>query len=167
MVPTAVSHGVELESSYSPFDGLSVGYNAAYTHAEFTRVLPGAQTILTGYQLPNVPRWSMSLTIGFAWSLTTDWQAHLGGGFRWIGQEWSLVVQSRSLGGGPTYELPSYSVIDLNAAIAKGPLTLRAFVRNLTDIRASLQTVAETPSSPPYYKILQPRTLGIGADYRF
>ena len=164
---SAVSQGVELESSYTPRAGLTVGYNVAYTQAEFTRVLPGAQYILTGYQLPNTPKWSMSLTVDFAWSLTTDWQAHVGGGFRWIGQEWSLVVESRSLGGGPTYELPSYSAIDLNAAVAKGRLTLRAFVRNLTDIRGSLQTVAETPSSPPGYHILQPRTLGVGLDYSF
>ena len=153
---SAVSQGVELESSYTPRAGLTVGYNVAYTQAEFTRVLPGAQYILTGYQLPNTPKWSMSLTVDFAWALTSDWQAHAGGGFRWIDQEWSLVVQSRSLGGGPTYELPSYSAIDLNAAVAKGRLTLRAFVRNLTDIRASLQTVAETPSSPPGYKSCNP-----------
>jgi iron complex outermembrane recepter protein len=166
-VGNAVSQGLELESSYTPVGGLALGYNAAYTQAEFTRVLPEVQYILTGYQLPNTPKWSMSLTVDYGWSLPSDWQAHAGGGFRWIDQQWSLVVQSRSLGGGPSYELPSYSVIDLNAAVAKGRLKLRAFVRNLTDRRASLQTVAESPSSPPIYKILQPRTLGIGLDYSF
>ena len=103
---SAVSQGVELESSYTPRAGLTVGYNVAYTQAEFTRVLPGAQYILTGYQLPNTPKWSMSLTVDFAWALTSDWQAHAGGGFRWIDQEWSLVVQSRSLGGGAQLRTP-------------------------------------------------------------
>jgi iron complex outermembrane recepter protein len=81
-------------------------------------------------------------------------------------------VQSRSLGGTPTIPLPSYSVLDLHAGIAKGPLTLRAFARNLTDQRAWLQggflypNTSITPGHADVF-ILQPRTIGIGFDYAF
>ena len=167
----AKSQGFELTSSYSLIEGLLLGFNAAYTRAEFTRVGPDAQEILTGYQLPNVPRWDLSLTTDYDWTLADLWHAHVGGGFRWVGMQWSGVVQSRSLGGEDVYEMPAYSVIDLNAGVAKGRLAFRAYVRNLTDTRASLQTVAfsypsDTPLRPAHH-VLQPRSFGIGIDIAF
>jgi outer membrane receptor protein involved in Fe transport len=65
-------------------------------------------------------------------------------------------------------------VLDLNARIAKGPLTLRAFARNVMDKRAYLQSgagvdYAANPYTPVqiYYNLLQPRTIGFGFDYEF
>ncbi len=91
---------------------------------------------------------------------------------RWIGPLWTLVVQSRSQGGAPTLELPAYSLLDLNASVAKGPLALRVFARNLTDSRASRH--GHPPSIDPTTMIagweafvVQPRTIGIGIDYAF
>jgi outer membrane receptor protein involved in Fe transport len=67
--------------------------------------------------------------------------------------------------------LPSYSVLDLNASIAKGPLTLRAFARNVTDQRGWLNAAFGTgaPSAPEQstVTIIQPRTIGVGFDYAF
>ena len=83
----------------------------------------------------------------------------------------AAYVQSRSLGGYPTTELPSYTVLDLNAAIARGPLSLKFFARNLTDKRAYLNSNVivndyNTPVQIEHY-ILQPRTVGVGFDYVF
>jgi outer membrane receptor protein involved in Fe transport len=135
-------------------------------------VVPGAEYILTGYQLADVPRWSFSLTTDYDWALTDTWHAHVGGAFRWVDERWSETgVHSRSIGGGPTMELPAYSVLDLNAGIANGRLTLRAFARNLTDTRAQLQAIvlgdASSPPAEMETRILQPRTFGIGFDYAF
>lgn len=168
----AVSQGVELSSSWSPLEGLQLGYNAAYTRSELTTVVPDAGYFLTGYQLADVPRWSMSLTTDYDWALADVWHAHVGGAFRWVGERWSETgVHSRSVGGGPTMELPAYSVLDLNAGIAKGPLVLRAFVRNLTDTRAISQSIVlGDPSHPPAemeQRILQPRSIGVGFDFAF
>jgi outer membrane receptor protein involved in Fe transport len=62
-------------------------------------------------------------------------------------------------------------VLDLNASIAKGPLTLRAFARNVADKRAWLQSYFEAgpPNAPGEsgVAIIQPRTLGVGFDYAF
>jgi outer membrane receptor protein involved in Fe transport len=172
----ATSQGFELTSSYSPLQGLTLGYNAAYTQCAFVSVIPAANYVLTGYQLSNVPKWSMSATADYAWALTNTWRAHLGSGFRWIGQEWSGngAVESRSSFGYPAVVLPHYSVLDLTAGIAKGPLTLRAFARNVTDQRAYLQsvTIADYVANPPTpveinSRLVQPRTIGVGFDYSF
>ena len=169
---TAVSRGVELASSWSPLHALRFGYNAAYTQAEFTKLDPAVQYYMTGYQFPQVPTWTMSLTADYDWALTGLWHAHVGGAWRWTGSQWALVVQSRSHGGQETLELPAYSLVDLNANISKGPLTLRSFVRNLTDSHASRHS--HPPSIDPTTMIaqwgayvVQPRTIGIGLDYAF
>lgn len=181
--PTAASYtanggdartkGVELTSSLSPLRGLTLGYNAAYTQAAFTSVNPGLQYVVPGYQLSNVPKWAMSLTSQYDWGLTDAWRAHVGSGLRWVDREWgsSSAVQSRALGGAPTIELPSYTVLDLNAGAARGPLSVKLFARNLTDRRAYLQSNVVLDHTDTLVQIdhyvLQPRTIGLGFDYTF
>ena len=169
---TAVSRGVELASSWAPMHALRFGYNAAYTHAEFTELDPAVQYYMTGYQLPQVPDWIMSVTADYDWALAGQWHAHVGGAWRWTGSQWALVVLNRSCGCQETLDLPAYSLIDINASVSKGPLTLRTFARNLSDSHASRH------SHPPYVDpttmiaqwgayVVQPRTIGIGVDYAF
>jgi len=167
----AKAQGLELTSSYTPLRGLTFGYNAAYTLSEFTRVSPAAQYQLTGFQLENVPKWDMSITVGYDWTLPNLWHAHAGGDFRSVGREWAAYVQSRSLGGYPTTALPSYTVLDLNAGITRGPLSVKFFARNLADKRAYLNSLVivndyNTPVQVENY-VLQPRTVGVGFDYVF
>jgi iron complex outermembrane recepter protein len=170
---TAVSKGVELTSSFSPVYALRLGYNAAYTRAEFTRLVPAGQYLMTGYQLPQVPKWGMSVTADYDWSLTNAWHAHVGGACRWIGPQWSLVVQSRSHDAAPTVELPTYSILDVNASIARGPLALEVFARNLEDTQASrhghfgVDTSGAVASAGAEDAMVQPRTIGVGVEYSF
>jgi iron complex outermembrane recepter protein len=165
----AVSRGMELSGAWSPVSALRVGYNATYTKVEYSELAPGTGSGLTGYQLAQVPKWSMGITADYDWPLTGMWHAHAGGAFRWIGPLWALGVESRSQGGAPTFELPDYSVLDINASVAKGPLALRVFVRNVADVRASrhshfgvdaTRTVARTEDY-----MVRPRTVGVGMDY--
>ena len=53
--------------------------------------------------------------------------------------------------GYPAVVLPAYSVLDLHASVVKGPLTLRAFARNVMDKRAYLQsgTYVDYFANPP------------------
>lgn len=167
----ATAQGLELTSSYTPLRGPTFGYNAAYTQCAFTRVSPAAQYQLTGFQLENVPTWNMSFTVNYDWTLPNLWRVHAGGDFRSVGQEWAAYVQSRSLGGYPTTELPSHTVLDLNAGITKGHLSVKFFARNLADKRAYLNSLVvvndyNKPVQVENY-LLQPRTVGIGFDRMF
>ena len=103
-VGTAKSQGGELISSYSPLPGLKLGFIAAFTQCEFTEMTPPADFILTGYQLAQVPKWSMASSADYDWAISNAWHAHVGGSLRWIGRQWGLWVQSQSLGGYPTLE---------------------------------------------------------------
>ena len=163
----AKSQGGELVSSYSPLPGLKLGFIAAFTQCEFTELVPAAAFILTGYQLPQVPKWSMASSADYDWVISNAWHAHVGGSFRWIGRQWGLLVQSRSLGGGPTLEKPSYSVLDLNAGIAKDRLAIKVFARNLLDTRAALHSnlIASGRTTQAEDYILQPRTIGVGFEF--
>lgn len=160
------SQGVELTSSYSPLQGLRLGYIATYTQCEFISVTPDASYVLTGYQLSNVPKWNMAATADYDWTLATLWHAHIGASFRWIDREWSGFGAVQTQAGYAAVVLPSYSVLDLNAGIAKRPLSLRVYVRNLTDERAILQSLSGGPGGT-VNKYVQPRTLGLGFDYSF
>jgi hypothetical protein len=40
------------------------------------------------YQIPGVPKWSLSVTADYDWEPTDRWHAHLGAVLRWIDQEW-------------------------------------------------------------------------------
>jgi hypothetical protein len=168
----ATSKGLELTSSYASSHGLRLTYNAAYTRAAFDSVIPATDVNLTGYQLYSVPTWSMSGSAEYGWDLEDLWHASVGGGARWVGWQYdSNPVQSRSLGGYPAVILPGYSVIDVHGSVARGPFTARLFVRNLADKRAYLNGVpivdVLTPPNPVQilYKLVQPRTIGIGLDY--
>jgi len=168
---SAMSQGVELTSSFAPLEGLTLGYNAAYTRSKLTTAGSG-ESVLPGYQLPDIPRWSMSLTANYDWALTDLWNAHTGGALRWIDKRWSFAgVTSRTANGLPSMELPAFWALDLNASIARGPLTLRAFVRNLTDTRGKLnafvQGDAANPPASIEERILQPRSIGVGFEYAF
>lgn len=168
----ATSKGLELASSYASSYGVRLAYNAAYTRAEFESVIPATNQNLTGYQFDNVPSWSMSGSAEYSWEFENVWRARVGGGARWISSQFSATpVQSRSLGGYPATVLAGYSVIDVNGSVARGPFTARFFVRNLADKRAYLNGLPVLDINQPpnpvqiLYKLVQPRTIGIGFEY--
>jgi len=167
----ATSKGFELTSSYSPIRSLTLGFNAAYTKSELDSVIPGS-VFLAGYQLPYVPKWSASLTADYDWSLQSGWDAHVGGGFRWLDKVWLMAVTGGPLAS-PALQAPSYSVVDMNASLRKGPLTYRVFGRNLTNERAFQGATAQYDAilgggpTQADFAVLQSRTIGIGVDYSF
>jgi outer membrane receptor protein involved in Fe transport len=103
----------------------------------------------------------------YDWMLSNVWHAHLGGSLRWIGRQWGLGVTRRSLGGGPTIEKPSYSVLDLNAGIANDRLAIKLYARNLLDTRGVLHNNVIPPGAPTQAEafIVQPRTVGVGFEF--
>jgi iron complex outermembrane receptor protein len=167
------SRGFELTGSYVPIPDLQLGYTAAYTECALDGVIPAANYYLTGYQIPDVPKWTLSATTAYSWPIQGLWRAQLGTALRWLDQQWNApgAVQSQSAYNYPAVVIPSYWVLDMNAQASKGPLTLRVFVRNLTDARAFVNRFAILdPSNTPVLmvnKLLQPRTIGIGFGYSF
>ncbi len=173
----ATSQGIEFAGTYRPVDPLTLGLNAAYTDAHLTSVIPQASYLLTGYQLPLVPKVSFSVTADYQWTLTGDWTAHAGGAYRYVGPEWLGIVESSSPVSTPAVQAPSYSVVDLNASVRNDHFTFKAYVRNLANRDALTgpsnfnQTLVvangTTGNEQVFTSYLEPRTVGLGVDYRF
>ena len=163
----AKSRGVELTTRLSPVTNLQLGFNAAYTKAEIDSV-PTGVSYSTGYQLAQVPKLSWSLTADYDWILTSDWKGHVGGALRWNGQEWTGSAE-HGAGAIPIIEAQSYTVLNLNASVAQGNITYRAFANNATNEHAILGAAfnAASPASGANVYVMQPRTVGLGVDVRF
>ena len=165
---TATPKGVELAAAYSPIDGPTLGWNAAYTQSELTSTEPGA-FFLTGYQLPGVPKFSSSLTVDYTWAALKNWTAHVGGGIRWVDKMWLTGVEQLGKAA-PAVEAPSYALANLNASLTQGPLTLKLYGTNLANKRAiqgglELINILNQPQQGDFW-IAQPRVVGVGFDYK-
>jgi iron complex outermembrane receptor protein len=177
----AISQGVEFSGTYLPIPALTLGLNEAYTDSHLTSTIPAASYLLTGYQLPDVPKESASFTADYSWSLlSSGWTASVGGGYRYTGKQWLLPVETDSAASTPTIEAPSYSVIDLRASVRNDHFTLRAFVRNLANRSAAVGAVSDgisqshlimtnpvTGENNVYETFLTPRTVGVAVDYKY
>ena len=165
---TAHSDGVELASSFSPFRGLTFGLNTAYTKAELKSLEADVSSpFLLDTQLQSVPKWTVSGTADYGWSLSSTLMAHVGAGVRWIDQEAGLEPAI----GQPLFMLPSYTVVDANASLVRGQMTYRLFATNLTNARAfsygRLQQDVTGAAAQIDYTVMQPRTIGAGIMVKF
>jgi iron complex outermembrane recepter protein len=163
---TAKSEGVEFAAEYTPLQGLRLGFNTAYTEAILTEDIPSIGG-LSGDTLPYVPRWSGALTADYSIPLQNKWTASVGGGFRYTGARETEVTHSPE-----AFALNSYGVLDLNASISNEHWTGRLFVKNATNrmvyeneapiLNAATDAITQLRGIP-----LQPRTLGVGFDFKF
>jgi iron complex outermembrane recepter protein len=170
----AVSQGFEIETLYSPIHELTLGINAAYTDAELKSVIANADYLMTGYQLPFVPKETVSVTADYEWPLIGRWTARVGGAYRYTGWQYLGTVESASSPASfPTVRIPGYSVTDLHSSIQEDHLTFSFYVHNLANSRAltgagfTPTTNSLTGAQAVNITDLQPRTLGLGVDYAF
>jgi outer membrane receptor protein involved in Fe transport len=161
----AVSKGLELETTYLPTDRLRIGVNAAYTDVRLTAPEKGIAAVRLG----NTPRWGVSVLLDYEWALANRWSAHLGGGWRYVGDQGTAIAAQ--LGADNSYVLPPYAALDLAADLAHGNWMIRLFARNVTDRRAYIGGGLGIDSDNIPYgidaNVLQPRTLGISVDVGF
>jgi iron complex outermembrane recepter protein len=170
----AVSQGFEVESLYSPIHGLTLGINAAYTNAHLTSVIANADYLLTGYQLPFVPKETVSFTADYDWALTGRWNARVGGAYRYTAKQYLATVESASsTASSPTVQVPGYSVFDLHASVRDEHLTFSLYGHNIANSRAltganfNQTTDGVTGAQQVSITNLQPRTIALGVDYAF
>jgi iron complex outermembrane receptor protein len=163
---TARSRGFEFSTLYSPVAGVRLGFNGAYTDAVLTEDVPSLGG-LDGDRLPNIPKWSWSVTGDYTFPAFGNWTGRIGGGLRYVGSNFSAVESSPN-----AYPQDSYTVLDLNADLSNDNWTLRLFIKNLTDERvytnlSALPNAATGEISKVNGVPLAPRMIGVGFDVRF
>ena len=168
----AISQGIELQTEYSPLRGLTLHLSGNYTDAHLTSVIQASSFLLTGYQLPQVPKESVSAVVDYDFALPSGWRAQAGGAYRYVGPQFAALVESASSVSTPTYQTGGYSVIDLNTGIRREHVNIRLTVRNLANSRAllgggAIRSNSVTGIDTVLASFLQPRTLELGVDYAF
>ncbi|MFC4313108.1 TonB-dependent receptor [Steroidobacter flavus] len=163
----AKSKGIELESLFSVTAGLQLGLNLSYTDATLKSTPPDLPNKLDE-QLPGVPEFSGAITANYAFTAFGGHEANIGGGWRYVDERWSQVVMTEE---NRAYALPAYDVLDLNADVRFDSLTVRLFVKNLTDERAFTGGGVTTDGADEPVRldlaVLQPRTVGLSIDFQF
>ncbi len=165
----ATSQGVELSLAATPIDGLSLGVDVGYTDSRFDNDnLVGR--IDKGEQLQFVPEWTAALRADYRFPLTGALSGVLRGdvtftdtrqtGFGGVGTRPALET-----------ELPSFTLVGLQAGVAKDNWEFVAIVNNLFDVTPLYNTSVERYGSSSIdgrtWAIGRPRTIGIRLSYDF
>lgn len=154
----AESKGAEWNLGYTPLVGLSLSFSGAYTKATLTEAAPAIGG-RSGDRLPYVPEWSGAANIDYQWTVGADYVASVGASYRFIGD------RETSYGADATrVKLSSYEVVDLRAAVARGDVTVAAYVKNLFDERGVNAAAGLTlvPGGNPYTAaVIRPLTIGL------
>lgn len=168
----AVSRGAEATLAVYPVAGLglraTVGYTDAHLTEDTTNVMVNATTPLgrSGDAMPFVPKLTASLAADYKFALTADWAASLGAAVAHTGKRRS------DFSGKPHLDLPAYTTLNLSAAVENASWRFSAYVKNATDadgiiVLGDRGLPPFTPTAPYGAGIIQPRTTGVEASYRF
>jgi iron complex outermembrane recepter protein len=164
----ARSEGVESEAHWSD-GGLTLGGNLSYIKATTRDPIAqvGAQA---GDDLPYSPRWSGAFTVDYAFPLSADWAASIGGSVRHTGKRQAYYSLTTASNPGDL-ELGAMTTLDLRAGVTHGRYALNIFVQNVTDERdiVSAQTEAANPFTGQGARatIARPRTVGLTLEAGF
>jgi iron complex outermembrane recepter protein len=159
---TASSSGFELTTAYQVTESLRLNATLAHTDAHLTQDAPGAGG-RTGDQLPLSTRWSGSLTADYSRPLDGRVTLITGAGYRYRDK---VNSQFPLQGGGPAPINPQ-NIVDLHTGVEIGSLTARLYGKNIFNDRSYTGAMFINDPQMPKFVPIQPRTIGLSADYRF
>lgn len=147
--------GVEFAAVVEPVFGLTFDGNISYTDAKVTTT-----TLLAveGSQLPITPKWAAQAGVTYETEIAPDWTLSGNASYRYVGPRFAYFET-------PRYRFEEYDTIDLRLGVEHNGVTLDAFVRNLTDVRA--YNYATNVTSFVAVSLIQPRTYGFVIGKKF
>ncbi|MGR3715297.1 MAG: TonB-dependent receptor [Thermohalobaculum sp.] len=165
----AVSQGAEAALTIRPGTDLTVVLGAAYTDAQFAENFSDPSSgfaVRKGAALAGVSKWTGSLAASY---LLPEWRGFLptlSASARYFGPKLSLPSDDPN-----TARTDAYALVDASLTAERGPITVSLYVRNLFDER-KVFTASQTGdqlSGDRWLRgaLVQPRTIGLGVDYRF
>lgn len=176
---SAQINGVEIEAGARPFEGLSINASVAYTDATFDgdvfsapNPVTGDPTVLAldGDRLPEVPRWTYSVSAEYRAPLDDMFDFYVRGDHQFVGDRFRTLPAGRAGYTPAVYEAADYNVTNVRAGLSSTDgMEVSLFVTNLFDKRPLI--AAATRFSPAVQTVrgttLAPRTIGvtIGTDF--
>ncbi len=162
---TATSKGLEWNLGFRPTDDLLITLVGAYTDAKVTKDAPGLGA-LDGDELPFVSDVQATLNVDWTVGRFAGFDTVLGATYSYTGERYT------NFGTAATTEshvkLPDYETLKLQLGIDNGKFNAQLYVNNLTNEDALLgYTSAGAANLTGFGPVLQPRTVGVFAGYKF
>jgi outer membrane receptor protein involved in Fe transport len=158
---TARIRGLELAGGYRILESLQFNATLAYTDARLTQDALGANG-LNGDQLPASPRWTGSLGADYGQPLRTDMSFLLGGAYRYRDKVLGLFEHAPN-----SYPAGPQNIVDMYTGFAVKNLTVKLHARNIFNNKSYTGLLYLDNPQRPLFVPIQPRTIGLGADYQF
>jgi len=162
----AVSSGVELTTTYALTNSLRLSGMLDFIDAHLTEDAPAAGG-KNGDQLPASARWAGALLVNYSAPLTRQLTLILSADYRYRDSVYSQFPSSKLPG-----LMDPQNLVNVSGGIAIGDLTLRLYGKNVFN-NQSLNGLTNSTTEGTYahpglpFAPVQPRTIGLSADYRF
>lgn len=151
----AKSKGFELTTRFAATPEISIGANAVYNDAKLSTDAPavgGAK----GDRLPLSAKWNLSATAAWTHSIGNERKISASATWRYTSDRYADFPL-----GGNFFRFKSYNALDLSLGYDQARWSVRLFARNVTNETAYLRYNAT------YATVLQPRTIGLGLDFKY
>jgi outer membrane receptor protein involved in Fe transport len=158
-VGDAEIYGGELEASYRPLPGLTLGANASYQHAAITRT-DNAATVAVGQRLIDVPYQTFALSGQYDYPIAGDMTLTVRTDYTWQGRSNGSYQYGNS-----NYYNPSYGVLNASIGLETERYDLSLYAKNLGDDRTIIQRPEINTVIEGY--TVRPLTVGVTGKYRF
>ncbi|HWG69106.1 MAG TPA: TonB-dependent receptor [Steroidobacteraceae bacterium] len=159
---TAHVKGVEFEFSAHPIQYLTANFAGSYQDAVLTQGADAEQKALnptlgvTGDAIPNVPKFQFNLGLNYTAPLTGDWQGMVATDVNYRGGVNAYFASNTQF----NLPLSSYTLVNFRVGVIKGPWSVTAFARNLTNKRAEVSAI-NSSQDPDALLTVRPRTIGV------
>jgi outer membrane receptor protein involved in Fe transport len=158
-VGDAEIYGGELEASYRPLPGLTLGANASYQHAAISRT-DNAATVAVGQRLIDVPYQTFDVSGQYDYPIAADMTLTFRADYTWQGRSNGSYQYGNS-----NYYNPSYGVVNGSIGLETERYDLSLYVKNLGDDRTLIQRPELNTVVEGY--TVRPLTIGVTGKYRF
>ncbi|MFT4025772.1 MAG: TonB-dependent receptor [Novosphingobium sp.] len=163
----ARSRGFEFAANLTPWQGMSVDMNFAYTDAEITQdilTLPGGVGFrgLPGDRLPFTARVAGSISVNQEFPLSERLKGNLGFSVIHVGDRPGEFQNNDPGATRPRILIPSYTTFDLRGGLVYDEdWSLSLYVRNVTDTRGITIADNRNGTAVPTALYIVPRTFGV------
>jgi outer membrane receptor protein involved in Fe transport len=159
--------GLELELTAHPMQYLTANLSGSWQEAYLSDGASVAQYELnptlgrTGDAIPNVPRFQGDFGLNYTRPIIGDYVGTAAADANFRGKENSYFASN-------SFNIPlsEYTLVNLRLGVIKGPWSVTAFARNLTDKRAQVSAI-NSSQDPDALLTVQPRTIGLTATRKF
>jgi outer membrane receptor protein involved in Fe transport len=157
-VGNAEIYGGEIEVSYRPLTGLTLGITASYQHVAITST-DNPSTVAVGQRLIDVPYGTYTASAQYDFPINDEMTATARADYSRTGHSYGSYQVTNS-----NYYNPPYSILNVNFGIQTESYDISLYAKNLTDDRTIIQRPQLNTVVEGY--TVRPLTVGVSAKVR-